>query len=138
MKNDKKPDAVVFDSNSQTYNASLLPYATGVGAPQITPPDVSSWKNTQVQAANHEFKAQFNNLREQYEKMMTSYAFNNRVYNAKFSFEPIIGETYYLYQTKSGEDFLSLIPPNQCNFDFQASCLMGHDKMWLEKPTDSH
>ena len=48
MKEEKKPDAVVFDAKTQTYNASLLPYATGVGAPQIAPPDVSSWKNTQV------------------------------------------------------------------------------------------
>ncbi|CAI8199435.1 MAG: DUF2452 domain-containing protein [Flavobacteriaceae bacterium] len=139
MKNkNNKPDAVVFDTQSQTYNASILPYATGVGAPQISPPDVSSWKNTQVQAANHEFKAQFNALKDQYEKMMASYAFNNRVYNAKFSFEPIIGETYFLYQTKTGEDFLSLIPPSQCNFNFQASCLLGPDKMWQEKTEESH
>ena len=131
MKEEKKPDAVVFNKDSQTYNANLLPYATSVGAPQITPPDVSSWKNTQVQAANHEFKAQFNALREQYEHMMESYAFNKRVYHSKFSFEPIIGETYYLYKDKDENDFLSLIPPDQCNFNHQATCTIGADKRWL-------
>ena len=133
MKEEKKPDAVVFDAKTQTYNASLLPYATGVGAPQIKPPDVSSWKNTQVQAANHEFKAQFNALREQYDKMMLSYAFNNKIYNAKFNFEPIIGETYYLYLDKNGNDFLSLISPTQCSFNYSATCTLGPDKMWIKR-----
>ena len=59
MKESKKPDAVVYDKDKQQYNAQILPYATGVGAPQITAPDVSSWKNTQVQTVNHEFKALF-------------------------------------------------------------------------------
>jgi len=133
MKEEKKPDTVVFDSKTQTYNASLLPYATAVGAPQIIPPDVSSWKNTQVQAANHEFKAQFNSLREQYDKMMLSYAFNSKIYSAKFCFEPIIGETYYLYLDKNGHDFLSLIPPTQCSFNYSETCTLGPDKMWIKR-----
>ena len=133
MKESKKPDAVVYDKDKQQYNAHILPYATGVGAPQITAPDVSSWKNTQVQTVNHEFKAQFNALKEQYAQMMESYDFNKRIYSSKFSFEPIIGETYFLYLDKQGSDFLSLIPPTQCRFEYLATCTIGPDKNWIKR-----
>lgn len=31
----------------------------------------------------------------------------------KMGFEPIIGKTYYLYRRENGEDFLSLVAPNE-------------------------
>ena len=36
MKEDKKPDNVVFNTETQKYDAALKPYATNVGAPVIT------------------------------------------------------------------------------------------------------
>lgn len=133
MKEDCKPDTVVFNIKDQKYHAHLLPYASSVGAPQITPPNISSWKNTQVQAVNHEFKAQYNALKAQYKEMMDTYAFNAKVYGAKFSFEPIVGETYYLYLGKDRKEFLSIIPPAQCNFKHQATCSLGPDKIWIKR-----
>ena len=34
MSKDKKPDQVVFNEDTQKYDAALKPYATNVGAPQ--------------------------------------------------------------------------------------------------------
>ena len=65
--------------------------------------------------------------------MIDSYDFNKRIYNSKFSFEPIIGETYFLYLDKQGSDFLSLIPPTQCRFEYLATCTIGPDKIWIKR-----
>jgi hypothetical protein len=52
------------------------------------------------------------------------------VYNAKFNFEPIIGEVYYLYNDKNEESFLSIIQPDQCNFNYLGSFRLNSQKMW--------
>lgn len=130
MKKEKKPDAVVFDDETREYNAKLLPYASGVGAPRITPPDVTTWKNTNIVTANHQFKSRYDSIKEAYQKLMEQYEYNNLVYNAKFSFEPVTGETYYLYKAKDESTFLSLISPDECSFNHLGSFRLGPDKMW--------
>ncbi len=134
MKKEKKPDAIVFDEETQSYNGSLLPYATGVGAPKITPPDVTTWKNTNIISANNEFKAKFEDIQMQYEQMMEQFEYNNLVYSAKYSFEPITGKTYHLYRAKDASTFLSILSPQECNFDFLGSFRLGPDKMWEKLP----
>lgn len=130
MKKVKKPDYVVFDEETQTYNGNLLPYASGVAAPKIVPPDVSTWKNTNIVAANNQFKAQYDNIQMQYQEMMAQFEYNNLIYSAKYSFEPITGKIYHLYRAKDESIFLSLISPDECNFDYVGSFRLGPDKMW--------
>ena len=50
MKKDR-PDNIVY-SDEQGYNASLLPYATSVGAPIIRMDDVVSWKSRGISNVN--------------------------------------------------------------------------------------
>jgi len=130
MRKEKKPDTVVFDEDTQEYHSKLLPYASGVGAPKITPPDITSWKNTNISAANHQFKSHYDAIKEAYQKLMEQYEYNNLVYHAKFNFEPITGETYHLYRAKDDSTFLSLISPEECGFDHLGSFKLGPDKMW--------
>ncbi|MEO1011962.1 MAG: DUF2452 domain-containing protein [Bacteroidota bacterium] len=130
MKKEKKPDAVVFDEKTQEYHSKLLPYASGVGAPKISPPDVSRWKNTNIVVANHQFKSRYNAIKEAYEVLMEQFEYNNLVYSARYNFEPISGETYHLYKSKDESTFLSLISPNECTFEHLGSFRLGPDKMW--------
>lgn len=130
MQEEKKPDYVVFDEETQQYNGKLLPYASGVAAPKIVPPDVTNWKNTNIISANNEFKARYEGIQKQYQEMMEQFEYNNLVYSAKYSFEPITGKTYHLYRAKDESVFLSLIAPKECNFDFVGSFILGPDKMW--------
>jgi len=130
MKKEKKPDYVVFDEETQKYNSSLLPYASSVAAPKIVPPDVVTWKNTNIVAANNQFKAQYENIQMQYQEMMAQFEYNNLIYGAKYSFEPITGKVYHLYRAKDESVFLSLISPEECNFDHVGSFKLGPDKMW--------
>ncbi|AZQ44648.1 DUF2452 domain-containing protein [Nonlabens ponticola] len=131
MAQEKKPDAIVFDEESGTYNAALLPYASGVGAPKITTPDITSWKQNNINKVNHEIKSQFDQLKAQYDAMVKKYEDNQVVYGAKFSFEPIVGETYHLYRGRKN-DFLSVISPSECTWEHIGSYRLSSEKLWVE------
>ena len=129
MKN-QKPDNIVF-SVEKGYHASVLPYATNVGAPVIKTDNVVAWKNRGIHQVNKEFENKFNEIRLQYQKLMTEYEWNDIIYNAKYSFEPVLGEIYHLYTGDDGILFLSLIGPNEWNKEHLASCQLNSDKKWL-------
>lgn len=127
----KKPDQVVFNEETNTYDAGLLPYATNSAAPKITPTDLTGWKNSNVNKVNHQIKTEYEELKAQYERLMTQFEYNNLIYSAAFNFEPIVGQVYHLYEKKNGSIFLSIISPNECNFKFKGSFKLNEDKMWI-------
>lgn len=126
----QKPDNIVF-SEEQGYNARLLPYATTVGAPIIKVDDVVSWKSRGISNVNKEFENKFNELRIQYQNLMNEYEWNELVYSAKFSFEPVVGEIYHLYRGDDGINFLSLISPLEWNKEHIGTFKLNSDKKWI-------
>ena len=124
------PDNVVY-SKDNGYNASLLPYATSVSSPVIKIDDVVSWKSRGIHNVNKEFDNKFNELKSQYESLMEEYRWNEMVYNAKFAFEPIIGEIYHMYYSDDGNQFLSLIGPLEWNKEYIATFTLNSDKKWI-------
>ncbi|MFD2909242.1 DUF2452 domain-containing protein [Flavobacterium ardleyense] len=126
----KIPDNVVY-SEENGYNANVLAYATSVGAPAIKMDNVIDWKNKGVRNVNKEFETKFNELKVQYEELMLEYEWNEIVYNAKFSFEPVIGEIYHLYLGKDGANFLSLIDPASWNKEHIGSFKLNSNKKWI-------
>jgi hypothetical protein len=128
--NSKKPDSVVFDMVTQKYDAALKPYSTNLGAPAIQPIDTIAWKNRNITKVNHKIKTRYQELKAEYEKMMAEFDHNKLIYNAKFSFEPIIGEVYHLYLKQDGTNFLSIIAPEQCNFNPLGSFYLNADQIW--------
>ena len=131
----KKPDNVVFDEKEQKYNASLKPYATDFGAPAITTTDTVAWKNRNIHTVNKQISAKYLELKAEYDAMIDQFEYNNLVYSAKFTFEPVIGYTYHLYRNKKQEPFLSVIGPRECNFDYLGSFKLKADKMWQRLET---
>ncbi|RMA58969.1 DUF2452 domain-containing protein [Ulvibacter antarcticus] len=130
MSTNKIPDNVVINSEEGTYTASLKPYGTNVGAPSITAIDTISWKHRNIHKVNKQFKTKFLELKAVHDQLMASYEYNNLVYKAKFNFEPIVGEKYHLYRDKNSNMFLSVIAPEECNFDFVGSFYLNADLMW--------
>lgn len=128
---EKKPDPVVFDEETQTYNANVLPYGTSIGAPSITSTEVSSWKSSSINTFNHSFNNKIEALKENYEKLIDEYQTNEMMYGVKLNFEPIIGNVYHLYKNDNeDEKFLSLIPPGSWNKEFLGSYKLNHEKVW--------
>lgn len=111
MKKKKNPDLVVFNEKTQQYDAALKTYGSSVGSPAIKLHDNSTWRKDGIQRVNNQLKSKFEEIRSQYEELIQNFTYNDLVYNSKFSFEPIIGETYHLYKNKKEESFLSIISP---------------------------
>lgn len=126
----KKPDLVVFNEKTQQYDAALKPYGTSASSPVIKPLNTATWRNDGVQRVNKKIKSRFDEVKKEYEALMQQFEYNDLIYNAKFSFEPIIGEVYYLYNNKNQEPFLSIISPSQCSFEFLGAFRLNSDKMW--------
>lgn len=130
MSKEKKPDQVVYNDNTERYDASLKPYATNVGAPSIQIIDTSSWKDRNVNKANKQIQTRYLELKAQYDNMIEELEYNNLVYNARYNFEPIIGETYHLYRDKDNQPFLSILTPDTCNFDHIGSFQLNSELLW--------
>ncbi|MBC7522955.1 MAG: DUF2452 domain-containing protein [Flavobacterium sp.] len=126
----ERPDNIVF-SEETGYNASMLPYATSVGAPVIRVDDLVSWKSRGITNVNKEFENKFNELKMQYQNLMEEFEWNELVYSSKFSFEPVIGEIYHLYASNDGVNFLSLIGPNEWNKEHIGTFKLNSDKKWI-------
>jgi hypothetical protein len=127
----KYPDNIVWDEQ-EGFNASKLPYASNVGAPAIKMDDVGGWKSRQVVNVNHQIKTKFEELREEYNKLVDEYNWNQLIYKSKYSFTPVIGHTYHLYINDKEEVFLSLIGPNEWNQKFIGSFQLDSTEKWIK------
>lgn len=133
FKGKERPDNVVFNEETQSYNANLLPYGTNIGAPSIHASGVSTWVNTSVNSFNHAFNNKIELIKEEYQSLINEYEINDLLYKANMNFEPIIGQEYHLYfSNKRGENFLSLIPPNSWKMEHVGSYILNNDKTWKE------
>ena len=130
MATNKKPDNVVFNPETQKYDAALKPYATSVGAPVITTTDTIAWKNRSINKINHKVRTKYSELKAEYEKMMQEFEYNNLIFASKLTFEPIVGEIYHLYKKENGESFLSIIAPEECSFNALGSFYLNADQIW--------
>jgi hypothetical protein len=121
----EKPDNVAD-------NPGLLPYGSNVGAPSIKVDNIESWKNSKVIKVNKEFNNRYESLKKQYDELLEEFKWNEIVYNSKFNFEPVVGETYHLYYGQNGSTFLSLIEPNQWSREHTGSFTLNYDNKWIK------
>jgi hypothetical protein len=119
----KKPDNVA-------ETPGLLPYGTNVSAPAIKVEDITAWKSINAVKVNHQLQTKFNELKEEYKKLVEEYKWNELVYNAKFAFEPVIGQTYHLYVGRDGNIFLSMVKPNEWNYEYVGSFSLDSNNKW--------
>jgi len=118
----KKPDNVAD-------NPGLLPYGSNIGAPSIKIDNIDGWKKSNVFKVNKELNTRFEELKKEYQKLVEEYEWNQLVYSAHYNFEPIIGETYYLYRNNN-KIFLSLIKPNEWGLEFLGGFKLDSNNKW--------
>jgi|TARA_B110000259_G_C14034169_1_gene408332 hypothetical protein len=121
----KKPDNVA-------NNPSLLPYGSNVGAPAIKPNDVGVWRSEKITKTNQYFEAKFNDIKEDYQKLIENYEWNKLVYSSDFKFEPEKGKIYFLYQKEDETLFLSLIEPDMWDKIFIGAFKLDSDNKWIK------
>lgn len=127
----KKPDNIVWDEKEEKYNASLLPYGTNVSAPIIKLDDVGAFKERGVHRVQKTFNAKYQELVDEYHHLLDEVRLNDIIYNSKYSFEPVIGEIYHLYENQYGNFFLSLIAPNEWNRKHIISVRLNSEHKWV-------
>ncbi len=123
---EKKPDNVVFNEKTSEFDAKSMSYPTNVGAPSFTPviiDDTSSIKATKY------FKTKLSEIENEYKKLVDDYKNTTLIYESDYNFEPIMGETYHLYEKPVGR-FLSLIAPNEWDKKYLGSYLLTTDGKW--------
>ena len=109
-------------------NPGLLPYAHTAGGAVIKPDDMGKVKGRSMLAMRQQTDRQMNQLYEQMEVLARQAKLladrkeiSERIYDAAMGFEPIISETYYLYEKESGQDLLSLVAPEEWGRAFKYS-----------------
>lgn len=122
----KKPDNVVFNEDSESFDAKLKSYPTNVGAPSFKPVIVD---NSSSIKASHYFKTKLDEIKSQYETLLEEYQDTTLVYESDYSFEPIVGQTYHLYESNDRR-FLSLISPTEWDKKYLGSFLLTTDGKW--------
>lgn len=130
MKN-KKPDLVVWDEERGYYQKELT-YGSNQGAPAIKLEDVTGWKNSQIQTVNKQFKNRYDELKEEFQKLIDEVKSNELVYSSKYSFIPVVGESYYLYDKGDGTTFMSLIEPTQWNQKYLGTYKLDSFYKWVK------
>jgi len=119
----KKPDQVAD-------NPGLLPYASNVGAPAVKATNLTSFKQEKLVKTNKFFSSKYDEIKEEYRKLMESYEWNQLIYNSSFSFKPEKGEVYHLYQRSNQKLFLSIIQPNEWDEIYIGSFRLDSNDKW--------
>lgn len=102
-----------------TDKPGQLSYAHGRSGALVQPLDRGKMKGQAVEAMYQQtgqqldqIAEQIQTLAQQYDKIKTRIELSERVYLAEIPFSPKIGQTYYLYERKTGGDILSMLSPD--------------------------
>ena len=121
----KKPDMYAEEK-------ALMPYGDSVAAPKIDIPNTNAWVAQQSVDVNHFLSTKFLELKKEYAELIALYKWNELVNKSEFTFIPVKGHTYYLYQREDEKLFLSLIEPEYWNQLFVGSVTLDSDNKWIK------
>ena len=129
----KYPDNIVFNENLEDYDASKRSYPTSVGSQKFEPIKLDKSNSNN---ANNYFDAKFKELKSAYQKLVDDYKWNKIIYESEFSFQPIIGEIYYLYQKENKSYWLSIVSPENWNKKYIGSFKLLTNGKWEKVSKD--
>ena len=104
------PDNIVYNADKGTFDASSKAYPTTVGSQKFEPVCID--KSDSIKADQY-FESKLQEIRNEYKTLVDEYKWTRIIYNSTYSFQPILGEPYHLYENKHQSMFLSLIAPEQ-------------------------
>lgn len=132
-------------TNTEIYHKqlSVLPYSSSVGGVVIKPTEEGMIKHTALSAMEEQTNMQLNQIRKQIEllamqarEIQARKELSMMIYDAKLSFSPNIGQTYYLYLKEDNSFLLSMISPKNWGKmpfkKFEAAVKLLADHTWIE------
>jgi len=120
----------------------LISFPHSVGGAVVKPEDKGKIKGRAMAAMKeqterqlHQLYEQMHTLARQANEIKKRVEVSKRIYLSQMNFEPIIGQTYYLYEKESELDQLSMISPEEWGKDlpfksFIASVRLLSDHTW--------
>ncbi len=123
----KYPDQIVYNEETDKFDANLKSYPTTVGSQKFEPIKVD--KSDSYKADNY-FDSRLKELKEEYRKLVEEYNWTSLVYESEYNFQPLVGEPYYLYEKKNKDLFLSLIEPTQWNQTYVGTFKLSNNGKW--------
>ena len=110
---------------------NLLPYGIVPQAPAIQVPDVPLFKKNKSLTVLHHFNTRVDEIRKLYEEFLEDVRVNDMIYNARYNFVPIVGQTYHLYKVDEDDYMLSMIEPSRwTKYEFVGSYKMTSNDIW--------
>jgi hypothetical protein len=116
-----RPDGTPY-RNRELYHRqlSVLPYSASVSGAVVKANEEGVIRYKALTAMEEQTNMQLNQIRQQIELLaLQAQEIQKRkelsmlIYNAKLSFQPVIGQRYYLYERADGSHFLSMISPKE-------------------------
>lgn len=108
------------EKEKTTENPGTLAFPHTVGGAIIRPEDKGKIKGKAVSAMRQQTDRQMKQLYDQMETLVKQanhlkdrVEVSERIYTSQMNFDPVIGETYYLYERSNGEDVLSMVSPDE-------------------------
>lgn len=133
-------------TNTEVYHKqlSVLPYSASVSGAVIRHTEEGVIKHKALTAMEEQTNMQLEQIRKQIEllalqaqEIQKRKELSMMIYNARLSFKPNIGQTYYLYEKQDGDHMLSLVAPKEWGGSgpfkrFVAAVKLLADHTWTE------
>jgi len=132
-------------SNEEIYHKqlSVLPYSASVSGAVIKPTEAGIIRHHALSAMEEQTNMQLTQIRQQIEllaiqakEIQKRKELSMIIYDAKISFAPVIGQTYYLFEKEDGSTIVSMISPKEWGkkspFKFIAAVKLLADHTWNE------
>ncbi len=115
---------------------AFLPYPVSTLSPPIVPNDLTSFKSRGISEVERDLQQKLQEIREIYLQTIDHFNWNKLVYEADIQFEPIVGQTYHLYEMR-GRRLLSMISPLEWSQKHLATVRLNVDRQWKIVETGS-
>lgn len=132
-------------TNEEIYHKqlSVLPYSASVSGAVIKPTEQGVIRHQALSAMEEQTNMQLTQIRQQIEllaiqakEIQKRKELSMIIYDAKISFAPVIGQTYYLYEKEDNGHIVSMISPKEWGkkspYKFLAAVKLLADHTWKE------
>ena len=109
-------------------NPGLMAYAHSAGGAVIRPDDMGKVKGKSILAMRQQSERQLNQiyvqmstLAQQAKALRERVEISERIYKTNMNFEPVLNETYYVYEKEDGSDVLSMVAPDEWGRSYKFS-----------------
>ena len=130
-----------IDKDKIAESPHLLPYAHTLGSAIIKPLDKGRIKGLAMAAMYEQTGDKLQLIKEQIELLVSQAQdihdrinLSEKIYEARYSFKPVIGQQYYLYLDDTDKYILSMISPHEwgksLKYKFLSSAIVLSDHTW--------